>query len=112
MDANNQSAFQTEMDEYGRTLRMMTSYADILSVATNKRCFGDDVEYTSRTLPLFNRVSPGKSVVVSASAIVIQRKQKIAVAMQHGRLQSLPRRHWATCLFLLLTVALNGFDTK
>jgi hypothetical protein len=31
------------MDGSGRTLRKMTSYADILSVATNSRWSGDDV---------------------------------------------------------------------
>lgn len=65
--------------EEARTLRKMTSYADILSVATKSRCFGEEVAYTSRTLPRLRRVRAGKSVVVTASAIAVTRKD---------------RRHW------------------
>ena len=51
----------------GRTFRNITSYAEIRSVATNRRWSGEEVAYTSRTFPFERSLRAGKFVVVRAA---------------------------------------------
>lgn len=57
----------------GRTLRKITSYADIRSVATKSKWSGEEVVKISRTLPFESKSKPGRSVLMRADIFVLSK---------------------------------------